>query len=189
METRNVVCDEPYSLNWAGFVPGDYVQLAVSDDGRGMDQATLDNLFEPYFTTKAEGESGGLGLATVYGAVKMNHGFIHVYSEPGEGTTLKIYLPRSQGQVTPPEISRPWVQSRGETVLLVEDEPAILRLATKVLERLGYVVLVADHPGQALRESAAYAGKIDLLITDVVMPELNGRDLAAHVEALSLIHI
>ena len=183
VEAQNVICDESYSVDRTEFVPGEYVQLSVSDDGCGMEEEVLENLFEPYFTTKGEGQSGGLGLATVYGAVKMNQGFIHVYSEPGQGTTFKIYLPRSMEQAVAIELPRPDVQGGRETVLLVEDEPAVLHLARTVLGYLGYVVLSASRPGEALRQAAEYAGTIDLLVTDVVMPEMNGQELAAQIQA------
>ncbi|MBN1139493.1 MAG: response regulator [Anaerolineae bacterium] len=183
IETQNAARDEAYTADRGWFVPGEYVQLAVSDTGYGMDHEVLTNLFEPYFTTKQEGQSGGLGLATVYGAVKQNRGFIHVYSEPGHGTTVKIYLPRAVGPTVTIETARPSVSGGQETVLVVEDEPAILRLATTVLERLGYTVLTASHPGEALARAMEYAGTIDLLVTDVVMPEMNGRELATRVMA------
>ncbi len=183
IETQNAVCDESYSAGRAGFVPGDYVQLAVSDTGHGMSKDVLANLFEPYFTTKAAGQSGGLGLATVYGVVKMNQGFIHVYSEPGQGTTFRIYLPRSEERPPAASTESPAVQGGRETVLLVEDEPANLRLLRSVLTYLGYTVLAAGRPGEAIRQAADHAGTIDLLITDVIMPEMNGRELAARLEA------
>lgn len=181
VETKNVACDESYSAGRPEFVPGDYVQLTVSDDGCGMEKEVLDIVFEPYFTTKAENQSGGLGLATVYGAVKMNKGFIHVYSERGQGSVFKIYLPRSMGQVVPIAPPRQGVQGGRETVLLVEDEPAVLRLAKTVLGRLGYIVLTAPRPGEAVHQAAEYDGSIDLLVTDVVMPGMNGRELAARI--------
>ncbi|MEJ2207432.1 MAG: response regulator [Anaerolineae bacterium] len=184
VETENIVCDQSFRAVRAEFVPGEYVQLTVSDDGCGMEKEVLDILFEPYFTTKAKNESGGLGLATVYGAVKMNQGFIHVYSEPGRGTTFKIYLPRSLGQVVPLAPPPPGAKGGRETVLLVEDEPAVLRLARTVLGRLGYVVLAAGRPAAALQQAAKHPGAIDLLITDVVMPEMNGRELAARIGAI-----
>ncbi|HOZ46729.1 MAG TPA: PAS domain S-box protein [Candidatus Hydrogenedentes bacterium] len=186
ISTGAAAFDEAYCAEHMGFVPGDYVLLAVSDDGSGMDQETLDNVFEPFFTTKEVGRGTGLGLATVYGIVKQNDGFINVYSELGHGTTLRIYLPR---YTNPADLARkerpPERMARGrETVLLVEDEPAILKLTTTMLGRLGYTVLAASMPGEAMRLAAAHPGEIHLLITDVVMPEMNGRDLANRLSSL-----
>jgi CheY-like chemotaxis protein len=145
-----------------------------------MDPETLKQIFEPFFTTKGIGRGTGLGLSTVYGIVKQNNGFINVYSEPGGGTTFKIYLPRHAGQDVLPELERAVEipRGRGETVLLVEDDPAILGLAGKMLERLGYLTLIAGTPEEAFLLEAAHPGEIHLLMTDVVMPGLNGRDLA-----------
>ena len=184
IETESVTFDETYCADNTGFVPGEYVLLAVSDNGCGMDSETLGHLFEPFFTTKKIGKGTGLGLATVYGAVKQNNGFIKVYSEPGQGTTFKVYLPRhaarpssfmpTQGPGQPAE--------RGhETILLVEDEPSILKMTAIMLERQGYTVVPASTPGEAIRLAQEYLGRIDLLITDVVMPEMNGRDLASNL--------
>jgi two-component system, cell cycle sensor histidine kinase and response regulator CckA len=180
IETGTVSFDEEYCTHHAGFVPGEYVLLAVSDNGCGMDEVTQAHLFEPFFTTKEMGKGTGLGLATVYGVVKQNNGFINVYSEPGQGTTFKVYLPRHLGKTVPlPEKGLDNPGERGhETVLLVEDEPAILEMTTGMLERLGYTVLAAGTPGEAIRLAQEHPGRIDLLLTDVVMPEMNGRDLA-----------
>jgi two-component system cell cycle sensor histidine kinase/response regulator CckA len=184
--TDNSALDEHYCAAHAGCAPGDYVRLAVSDDGCGMDKDTQSHLFEPFFTTKAMGEGTGLGLATVYGAVKQNSGYINVYSEPGHGTTFTIYLPRqldraAQMQAAGTTRPRP---SGHETILLVEDEPSILTLTEKMLTRQGYTVLVANTPGEAIRLAEQYAGEIHLLMTDVVMPEMNGRVLATNLLAL-----
>ena len=144
-----------------------------------MDKATLAQVFEPFFTTKGMGEGTGLGLATVYGIVKQNHGFIDVYSEPGHGTTFTLYLPRHAGKATatgPATKAKP-PRSLGETILLVEDEPSVLGIARTILERLGYTVLAAGIPSEAIRLAETHEGEIHLLITDVVMPEMNGRDL------------
>ncbi len=186
IETDNVSFDEAYCRDHAGFVPGDFVLLAVSDDGRGMDEKTLDRVFEPFFTTKGMGRGTGLGLATVYGIVKQNEGFINVYSEPGKGTTVKVYLPRYAGPAADrPRTEAPEKTPGGdETVLLVEDEPSILKLGRKMLEELGYRVLEASSPGRALDLAQEHAEEIHLLITDVVMPEMNGRDLAAKLQSL-----
>jgi PAS domain S-box-containing protein len=183
IETNKASFDEDYCTQHMGFVPGDYVLLAVSDNGCGMDTETISHLFEPFFTTKEMGKGTGLGLATVYGSVKQNNGFINVYSEPGQGTTFKIYLPRHavKGAVETKE-PKPQTAERGsETILLVEDEPAILRMTTMMLELLGYTVLAASTPGEALRLAQEHAGGIDLVLTDVVMPEMNGRDLAKNL--------
>jgi two-component system, cell cycle sensor histidine kinase and response regulator CckA len=161
-------------------IPGEYVLLAVKDDGCGMGKQTLDNLFEPFFTTKEVGKGTGLGLATVYGIVKQNNGFIDVQSTPGEGTIISIGLPRHAGDFGNSQItgSTTTAQKGSETILVVEDEPGVLKMTTMMLKRLGYAVLTAKTPGEAIRLSAELSGKIELLITDVVMPEMSGRDLA-----------
>jgi PAS domain S-box-containing protein len=185
IETGNVVLDEAYCADHAGFVPGEFIMLAVSDDGYGMGREALDNIFEPFFTTKGVGEGTGLGLSTVYGIVKQNHGFINVYSEPGKGTTCKIYLPPCAGEdagIKAQETTE-IPAGRGETVLIVEDEASILKLAQRILERLGYHVLAASTPGKAVALAEEHAGHVHLLITDVIMPEMNGRDLAESLKA------
>ncbi|MDD5640840.1 MAG: response regulator [Syntrophales bacterium] len=186
IETDNVVFDETYCSIHADFIPGEYVLLSVSDNGRGMDRETLAQIFEPFFTTKGVGEGTGLGLATVYGIVKQNEGFINVYSEPGHGTTLKIYLPRCRDEapLARPETEAKPLQRGSETVLLVEDEEAILDTGKAILEHLGYAVLTAGTPGDALRLVEEYLGEIHLLISDVVMPEMNGRELVERITAL-----
>jgi len=183
IETGRASFDEEYCSHHAGFIPGDYALLAVSDTGCGMDKETQAHLFEPFFTTKEMGKGTGLGLATVYGVVKQNNGFIKVFSEPGKGTTFKIYLPRHLDKTVPlPEKEPDKPDERGrETVLLVEDEPTILDMTTEMLERLGYTVLAAGSPGEAVRLAQEHPGRIDLLLTDVVMPEMNGRDLAKNL--------
>jgi PAS domain S-box-containing protein len=180
IETQNLSADEAYCAGHVGFQPGEYVVLAVSDDGCGMDRETLASVFEPFFTTKERGKGTGLGLATVYGIVRQNDGFINVYSEPGEGTTFRICLPRYAGKTTHVVAETPTESIAGgtETVLLVEDQAMVLRLARTILARLGYQVLAAATPGEAIRVAAEHAGEIHLLMTDVVMPEMNGRDLA-----------
>jgi len=180
IKTNNVRFDEDYCAGHAGLAPGEYVLLAVSDDGRGMDKETLDKIFEPFFTTKDVGEGTGLGLAMIYGIVKQNEGLINVYSEPGEGTTFRIYLPR-HAEVTK-RIEKYEAEEipvgAGETVLIVEDEVSILELTKMILERFGYVVLEASSPNEAIALAKEHPGEVHLLITDVVMPEMNGRDLA-----------
>lgn len=185
IETRNTQFDKDYCREHAGFRPGDYVCVAVSDNGCGMDQETIDNLFEPFFTTKKQGEGTGLGLATVYGIVKQNNGFINVYSEPGEGTTIKIYLPRYSGGIGSGERENAdqAVFHGHETILLVEDEAAILAVTEKMLKRLGYTVFAAAGPEEALRLAGGFEpGEVDLLMTDVIMPVMNGRDLARELQ-------
>jgi len=185
IETSNATFDAEYCGFHVGLVPGEYVMLAVSDNGCGMDRETLATIFEPFFTTKAVGKGTGLGLATVYGIVKQNDGFIDVCSELGEGTTFRVYLPRCRSEVAPQPESAPALAARGsETVLLVEDEPAILEVVTQMLEGLGYQVIAAATPKEALRLAQEHAGRIDLLLTDVIMPEMNGRDLATALVSL-----
>ncbi len=186
IETGNTAFDEAYCGNHAGFTPGEYVMLAVSDNGCGMDEETCANIFEPFFTTKDVGKGTGLGLATLYGAVKQNNGFINVYSERGHGTTFKIYLPRHKPKTAPvPEKGPDKPSERGrETILLVEDEPSVLKMTTMMLVRQGYTVVGASTPGDAVRLAAEHAGHIHLLMTDVVMPEMNGRDLAQNILSL-----
>jgi len=155
--------------------------LAVSDTGVGMSTDVQKRLFEPFFTTKGPGKGTGLGLATVYGIVKQSGGIIDVYSELGMGTTFRVYLPRVDEAVpTPHAPDGPAVPGRGsETVLLVEDEPSLRDLAREVLETFGYGVVEAASPEAALERSRAHPGVIHLLVTDVVMPQMNGRQLAA----------
>jgi CheY-like chemotaxis protein len=186
IETGNATFDEHDCASYPDLVSGDYVMLAVSDTGCGMSKEVLDHLFEPFFTTKEMGKGTGLGLATVYGIVKQNGGFINVTSEPGRGTRFTIYLPRFV-TATPearPESGSEILKACGETVLLVEDEPTILLLGKTMLESLGYSVLTAATPGDATRLAASHEGPIDLLLTDVIMPEMNGRKLAELLHAL-----
>ncbi len=186
IETGRKSFDEDYCSAHAGYIPGDFVLLAVSDNGCGMDKDTLENLFEPFFTTKEVGKGTGLGLATIYGIIKQNNGFIHVYSEPGQGSTFRIYLPRlvvdeETDQAVP---DKKTAAGGTETILLVEDEPSILRMTRMMLERKGYTVLSAAAPAEAVEKAENHVGPIDLLMTDVVMPEMNGRDLAEQITAI-----
>ena len=179
IETWTETFDVAYCSNHPGAVPGDYVRLSVFDTGCGMDKETLANIFEPFFTTKGPGEGTGLGLATVYGAVKQNNGNVFVESELGKGTVFHIFLPRHRDAVPTPEgsLSEPALARGKGTILLVEDEQSILKIATAMLEKLGYRVLPASTPGEAIELAKTHARGIDLLMTDVVMPEMNGRDL------------
>jgi len=187
IETANVVFDGDCCACEGDSLPGHYVLLAVSDNGAGMDKETLSHLFEPFFTTKEVGRGTGLGLATVYGIVKQNKGFIRAYSEPGYGTTVKVYLPRHVGKAEQgrAEGAAEPVLLGQETILLVEDEPSMLKLLTRVIERLGYTVLAAATPGAALRIAHEHPSRIHLLMTDVVMPEMNGRELAKNLLSLN----
>ncbi|MCE9573369.1 MAG: response regulator [Deltaproteobacteria bacterium] len=163
--------------------PGEYVLISVTDTGCGMDKATKAHIFEPFFTTKAPGQGTGLGLATVYGIVKQADGRIAVYSEPGVGTTFNVFLPRHLGEVglvsptAPAEVPR----GRGERVLVVEDDPLVARMCATMLERLGYTYVVATSPREALRLIDVDGAHLDLLLTDVIMPEMNGRELRARI--------
>lgn len=179
VETANSNFDEEYCIAHEGFVPGEYVRIAVSDNGCGMDKLTMTHIFEPFFTTKGVGEGTGLGLATVYGAVKQNNGFIDVYSKLGKGTTFSVYLPRHCGETEIAEIEgelEPTMLGH-ETILLVEDELSILEMITTILQHLGYTVLPVSTPGEAIRMVNEFAGDINLVTTDVIMPEMNGREL------------
>ena len=185
IETGSVLFDDAFCSAHPGANPGAYARIAVSDSGCGMDKETLAHVFEPFFTTKAVGQGTGLGLATVYGIVKQNNGFVSAYSEVGQGSTFQICLPLHRGDSPAAASAGPTPETRGhETILLVEDEPTILSIARAMLERLGYRVLGAATPGEAIRLAESHAGHIDLLMTDVVMPEMNGRDLAKNILSL-----
>ena len=177
-ETANVSLDEAYCREHAGFMPGEFVQISVSDNGTGMDAETLTHIFEPFFTTKKTGKGTGLGLATVYGIVKQGGGFINVYSEPARGTTFKIYLPVSAGELEPSRTDENQSPTPGsETVFLVEDDDMVRTVTEASLRELGYTVLSAAGPEEALALFADHKDAVDLLVTDVVMPSMNGKDL------------
>jgi len=188
IETENCILDEYYFSRHVDLVPGEYefVKLTLNDDGCGMDKETLAQIFEPFFTTKDLGKGTGLGLATVYGIVKQNNGFIHVYSEPDIGSTFAIYLPRYVGAATRSRTEDETASAlRGhETILLVEDEVAILNITSTLLEKLGYRVLRANAPSEALSLAEEHGDKIRLLMTDMVMPEMNGLDLSTKLQEL-----
>ncbi len=178
--TRNVSLRAPNLPEVPKVAEGDYVMLEVSDTGHGMDAETVLHAFEPFFTTKERGKGTGLGLSTVYGIVKQSGGYIHIESEPGKGTRVLVYLGRVHGSADSPSNVSPRSLPRGgtETILLVEDEESVRRLASLLLERSGYHLLVASTAEEALEMARGYAGQIDLLLTDVVLPGLNGRRLA-----------
>jgi two-component system cell cycle sensor histidine kinase/response regulator CckA len=186
IETGNAVFDEQYCSDHFGFVQGEYVMLAISDNGCGMDKETLEQIFEPFFTSKGAGQGTGLGLSMVHGIVKQNNGFINVYSEPGKGSTFRIYLPRDEGQsvVNLQENVAQYPLGHGETVLVVEDEPELLDLDKKILGKLEYRVLTAGTPGEAIRLAEEQADKIQLLITDITLPDMNGIELAERLHTL-----
>jgi len=188
IETDRVEFDAAWCADHEGYVPGRYVQLTVRDDGSGMDGATMDSVFEPFFTTKAMGAGTGLGLATVYGIVKQNRGFLTVESKVGQGSAFHIFLPshrkdasRDAVQEVPP---KPPIARGDETILLVEDEPAILDLVRTMLTGLGYRVLAVSSPEAALDALAGDASEVHLVITDVVMPGMNGRDLVERLQRM-----
>ena len=186
IETANASLDDAFCASHAGALPGAYVRLDVRDTGCGMDAETLSHVFEPFFTTKGPGEGTGLGLATVYGIVKQNGGFIYAQSEPGHQTSFQIYLPRhgDKRDLPPQEEAAPPPQRGHDTILPVEDEPAILHTTAQILQTLGYDVWKVGAPVEALRLARESNGKIHLLVTDVVMPGMNGRDLAQKIRAL-----
>jgi signal transduction histidine kinase/CheY-like chemotaxis protein len=183
IETGTAEFDEAYCKDHIGFLPGEYVFLAVRDNGCGMSDEILGAIFDPFFSTKESGKGTGLGLSTVYGIVKQNNGFIDVDSEPGHGTTFKIYLLRHRiEEDSESNKKKDQPVARGhEKILLVEDEPAILGMTTMMLEKIGYTVIAANTPREAIQLAREHKGDIHLLITDVVMPEMNGRDLAGHI--------
>ncbi|NTV45619.1 MAG: PAS domain S-box protein [Chlorobiales bacterium] len=185
IKTDNMIIDQAFCDTHEGSVPGEFVVLTVSDDGTGMDKETLEHIFEPFFTTKEFGQGTGMGMATVYGIVKQNNGFIDVFSEPGKGTTVTVFLPRNESLTakTRTEDTKKISVSQGETVLIVEDEESILKTLKIMLKQLGYTTLSANLPSKALCLVKEYHSKIDLLITDVIMPEMNGRELADQLHA------
>lgn len=186
VETSTVFIDEAYGSQHSGVLGGHYVTLTVRDNGCGMEPTVMEKIFEPFFTTKAVGEGTGLGLSTVYGIAKQNNGFVNVASEPGKGTSLTIYLPRHEANTTGAEGSKgsPPKRGHGETVLLVEDDPVLLEMSRTILKRLDYKVLPCNSPSTAQRLAAEQTESIDLLLTDVIMPEMNGRELADRLLAL-----
>jgi two-component system, cell cycle sensor histidine kinase and response regulator CckA len=182
IEIANAVLDEDYAKTHSTVTPGRYVSLAVSDTGIGMDAKTLGRIFEPFYTTKEQGKGTGLGLSTVFGIVKQSGGHINVYSEPGKGTTFRIYLQEVESpaaEAVEAEASRP--PGGSETILLVEDEEGVRAIATRVLKDYGYKVLESSSAEDAVRIGDEYRPAIDLLLTDVVMPGLSGRNVAEHL--------
>ncbi len=187
IETANVHLEQTYVQEHAEVSPGDYVLLAVSDSGIGMDDEIKQHLFEPFFTTKERGKGTGLGLATVFGIIKQSGGHIWVYSEPNRGSTFKIYLPRlvESGAARRQRQPSKELPRGGETILLVEDEPGVRDLSMRVLRRQGYNVLQANNGEEALQKVREYQGRLDLLLTDVIMPRMSGKILADKLRAIS----
>jgi two-component system cell cycle sensor histidine kinase/response regulator CckA len=187
IETANTTLDGAYASRHVGVTPGDYVVLAISDTGIGMDHDTCSRIFEPFFTTKEEGKGTGLGLSTVYGIIKQSGGNVWVYSEPGKGSTFKVYLPQVEDEITAGKDSKAAMTlKRGsETVLLVEDEEMVRKLASELLEENGYVVLSASGGEEAINVGKKHSDHIHLLITDVVMPKISGKEVA---EQLKKVH-
>jgi PAS domain S-box-containing protein len=186
IETANTKLDGPYASAHVGVTPGDYVVLAISDTGTGMDHATRSRVFEPFFTTKEKGKGTGLGLSTVYGIVKQSGGNVWVYSELGKGTTFKVYLPQVDDDVAARDESKTVVSTKrgSETVLLVEDEDMVRKLASELLEESGYVVMSAGGGEEAINFANQHKDRIDLLITDVVMPKISGKEVAAQLKKI-----
>ncbi len=178
IETQNITMKDRYSAPHADMKPGDYVMLAVTDTGHGMDSETKSKIFEPFFSTKGKDQGTGLGLATVYGIVKQNGGFINVFSQPGMGTAFKVYLPRVQQEADSlSEDVAPALPKGRETILVVEDEDVVRQLSKRILERQGYKTIVAENGGEAFLKSRNFDGEIHLLLTDIIMPNMNGRQL------------
>ncbi|WP_051689819.1 ATP-binding protein [Pelobacter seleniigenes] len=180
--TGNQTFDESHVVSHPNILPGEYVRLTISDDGRGMDKKVQERIFEPFFTTKEFGEGSGLGLATVYGAIKQNKGFVTVYSRPGQGAIFNIYLPRVKAVVmTTPQLRKEPIRHGTETILLVEDNEMLLEMLKSMLQINSYSVLAATTPDSGLALSQHYDGPIHLLISDVIMPQMNGKKLAEKI--------
>jgi PAS domain S-box-containing protein len=186
IETENVTFDDDYCRTHSEFKPGNYVLLAVSDDGCGITRETLEHIFEPFFTTKGPGQGTGLGLATVYGIIKQNDGFINIYSEPEKGTTFRIYFRQHDADIKTIRRSRSETlpKCNGETILIVEDDPTLLTMGVQMLTRLGFNVIKASNPFEAIRIVQDSRDAIHLFITDVIMPDMNGRDLAVRLQSI-----
>ncbi len=186
IETKNLEIDEIYASQHQYVVPGPYVMLTVTDTGEGIPEKIKSKIFEPLFTTKEQGKGTGLGLATAYGVIKQSGGSMEVYSEQGKGAAFKIYLPQVTGEIVSKE-SQPAkipVEKGYETILLVEDDPGIRKLSTKLLEHNGYKVMEASRASEALHICQTHQGPIDLVLTDVIMPEMDGPKMAHKIQEL-----
>ena len=186
IQTGNIALDQMNLASHSVTVPGEYVRLTVSDSGTGMDKETLKYIFEPFFTTKEPGMGTGLGLATIYGIVKQNEGFINVYSEPGEGTSFTIYLPRSSVEKEPQVEHKSEIKPSGTgCILLTEDDTTVLRIAKEMLESIGYTVIPAAGPEEAITFCKNNDQQnIDLLLTDIIMPVMNGDEMAKRIRQI-----
>jgi len=186
IETQNMEFNEPYAGPHTTLKPGRYVMLAVSDTGSGMDEQTLSRLFEPFFTTKPQGQGTGLGLSTVYGIMKQSTGEIMVYSEPGHGTCVKAYFPAASASLPTADVDAPRedAASGSETIMVVEDDEAVRKLVRDTLEKQGYRLLVAASGPEALSIAERFDGPIELLVTDVVMPQMSGKQLAERLKVV-----
>jgi len=191
IETDNIFIDESYSADHLDSRPGPYAMLIISDDGCGMDKTTMERIFDPFFTTKKQGEGTGLGLSMVYGVIRQNRGFINVYSEPDSGTVVKLYFPAAEKLDSAAEIPdsdaavKPGkTEPKEHTILFVEDDPALLELNTAILKRLGYSVISTSSAAEALQLAEGRTNPVDLLITDVVMPQMNGKKLAEKMQKI-----
>lgn len=183
IETKNVKFDEPYLDDHISVKPGFYAMISVTDTGIGMDSETMAKVFEPFFTTKGESKGTGLGLATTYGIVKQSSGYISVNSEPGKGSSFKVYFPCVKGEVKEHSLeeSPQQLTQRTETILLVEDKDSIRRLVRRILENNGYTVIDASSGANALEKASSYQGTIHMLITDVIMPAMKGQEVAQQI--------
>ena len=185
LETGNVLLDQQYAKDHFGVVPGPYVMLAISDTGKGIEKATQERIFEPFFTTKEKGKGTGLGLSTVFGIVKQSGGSVWLYSEPGQGTVFKVYLPSVEQAAESRSLSEAPLTLRGsETILLVEDDDQVRVVASEILRGSGYHVIEARNAGEALLQAETHAAAIDLMVTDVIMPQLSGPALAKRLASL-----
>jgi CheY-like chemotaxis protein len=187
IETANVELDEEYAGGRPDTTPGRYVMLAVTDNGAGITTEVRERIFEPFYTTKEQGQGIGLGLATVYGIVKQSGGNIWVYSEPGCGTTFKVYLPRVEAELAERQPETDTTDLRGtETILIVEDEEGVRNLTRRIIEAAGYTVVTAANGGEALIECERYGDEIHLVLTDVVMPKMGGKELTDRLAEIFL---